>query len=194
MLQLKTNYAPDFPVYVPSETQVGRMVEELCPSVVVWAVDVGETEESNAAIENLIEEITENRRVVIEPVHILVPESTPLPRQLFSKWSEDLVYDRAEQIRSVQRPNRLVRGPRVIRRQNGSRAGAVEMLLEYADQVGADLIIAKSSRRNPFVRALRPGFTDELISKSSVPVLLFKENSRSGSLPVSLHLPVESAA
>jgi nucleotide-binding universal stress UspA family protein len=170
------------------------MIEELCPSVVVWAVDVGETEESNAAIENLIEEITENRRVVVEPVHILVPEITPLPRQLFSKWSEDLVYDRAEQIRSVQRPNRLVRGPRVIKRQNDSRAGAVEMLLEYADQVGADLIIAKSSRRNPFVRAIRPGFTDELISRSSVPVLLFKENSRSGSLPVSLHLPVESAA
>lgn len=186
-LELVTNHPVDSPEWKPAETQVGRLIEELCPTVVVWAIDVDTHSEENESIENLIDELTVNRNVVVEPVHGLLPESTPLPMRLFNKWSGDLVYERAEKIRSYYQQSRLVRGPRILKIQEGSRNDGVDTLLEYADQIGADLIVAKSRKRNRLIRALRPGFTDELLERARIPVLLFNEESEPREQPVSLH-------
>lgn len=192
-LELITNHPVDSPERKPTETQVGRVLEELCPTVVVWAIDVDTQSEENESIESLIDELSSNRSVVVEPVHVLLPESTPLPRRLFNKWSDDMVYERAEKLRSYYEQSRSVRGPRILKIQEGSRNDGVGTLLEYADQVEADLIVAKSRKRNRLIRALRPGFTDELLDRSKIPVLLFNEESEPGERPVSLHLPAKAA-
>lgn len=192
-LELVANHSVDSPEWRPAETQVGRVLEELCPTVVLWAIDVDAHSEENESIENLIDELTVNRNVVVEPVHVLLPESTPLPMRLFNKWSEELVYERAEKIRSYYQQSRLVRGPRILKIQEGSRNDGVDTLLEYADQIGADLIVAKSRKRNRLIRALRPGFTDELLERARIPVLLFDEESEPLEQAVSLHFPAMAA-
>jgi hypothetical protein len=173
----------------PTASMLGRVTEALRPTTVVWAVDVEKDPESNAQVEQLIKGLTKDKRVVVEPVHILFPGGLPLLGRVLRKWTGDFVFRRADQIRSSQIARRSVRGPRILQNHEGSLTNGIDLLLQYVDQVGAELIVAKSRTRHPFVRMLGLGFSDELIERSKVPVILIGEDVNSENWRATLHLP-----
>src|SRR5688572_28143289 len=177
---------------VKSKSPLSLLAEGLKSRHVLWAVDEAQRKSESSSLDDVLKKLNYDGFVVIEPVHVLSADNSPVPTRLFFKWIEELAHEAENRLQLDHRASKLsgIMPLQVLKKERNTNLSPVEILAQYASSKDVDLIVAKARRRNALVRFLRPGFTDELVKISPVPVLVVEEGLTRGSRSIRLHLPV----
>jgi nucleotide-binding universal stress UspA family protein len=154
------------------------------PKKLIWALDA--FEEDNGPWRHAVGVIAELQRVgrwQIKPVHVLSPAELNLSAEFAGPWVAQYLPSARQSIERLIGELELsgLEKPEILTQPAASTVKAVDTLVEYADQVGAELIVVGTHGRRGLRRWLLGSFAETLLLRSKVPVMIAGARCRGGS-------------
>jgi nucleotide-binding universal stress UspA family protein len=150
---------------------------------VIWAVDPfeGPGELRDCVVQTLLE-LEARAATEIQPVYVLSPSELNLSVDLDPLWIEQYRPAAATALQQLAATAGLgrVAEPQVLGHGSSSIRDAVRHLTAYAEQTGADLIVAGTHGRRGVSRLLMGSFAETMVLHSPVPILVVGPESRPG--------------
>jgi nucleotide-binding universal stress UspA family protein len=146
------------------------------PKVAVWAINPfeEETRPSPAVIAEL-RRWAEATGHAIQPVHVFYVSPTDAPPQGHESWIKRFIpaleAETAHYIKGMDVPGMLE--PKVLVQRGGFTHAAIEVLVQYAQDLGASWILVSSKGRSGIRRMALGSFAETLLIHSPVPVWVF---------------------
>ncbi len=148
---------------------------------VIWAVDPfeekGRPQETAA---DAVRCLMRRRGTVVQPVHVLSPVEMNLASEFTMPWEghyQPAASRAVEQmLLDLQLPG--VEKPIVLTQPVSSTARAADLISEYAREQGAELLLVSTHGRRGWSRLLLGSFTETLLLRSKVPVMVVGPHMR----------------
>lgn len=151
------------------------MTTETLPKRILWAVDALATDKAlQDKTVKILRAWAKGSGAVIEPVFILSPDQLYVPPDMLSTLATDLKETAKKNLDAIAKRAKLpgLLAPTLLAADNFSLRNAVDHLVAYARQTGAELIVVSSSSKKGATRFLFGSFAETLILHSEIPVFL----------------------
>lgn len=151
---------------------------------ILWATDAFESSpDLDDNIVRVIRRFTEKQSVEIEPVYVLSPDQLNLNVEFSAPWTEDLMPAATKglkyKLRNADIPG--ITAPQILIHARSSLKGAVDTLATYAESNNHDFIVTGSHSRKGLKRLVLGSFSEELLLRSNLPVLVVGSHMESWS-------------
>lgn len=149
------------------------------PKKIVWAVDAfsdaGSSQQHAVEAIRCLQSLGKVRgSVKVQPIHILSPAELNLSPEFIGPWVEEYrpaVQKALDQL-IVGLDLEGIEKPRILTQGAASTRKAADQLAEFAQQIGADMILVSSHGRTGMSRLLLGSFAETLLLRSVVPVMV----------------------
>lgn len=149
---------------------------------VAWAVDPYENQRD---LQNKVSQILmcleEHKDIEIYPVYILTQPLwayTPAENESFTREREHAAVDNLRWlIESLE--NHRIQKPVILKQTGGSVSSSVDLICEFLEEEGFDMVVVSSHGRSGFKRLIMGSFAETLLLRSSIPVLVIGAKNES---------------
>jgi nucleotide-binding universal stress UspA family protein len=152
------------------------------PKLLVWAVDA--FEESTGPWRHAVGVITRLQSAgewSVQPAHVLSPAELNLSAEFAGPWVAHYLPSARQAIDRLlaEAPLSNLRPAEILTQPAASTVKAADTLIQYADRIGARLIVVATHGRRGLRRWLLGSFAETLLLRSKVPVMIAGPHTRS---------------